>query len=74
VSSVTVVGHRELSHGAALVSKHDIVDVSAEYPNDEPTCCPAYLQQSKVTATGSAIMATAIARLDPETSDFTGTL
>jgi hypothetical protein len=74
VSSTTVVGHRELSHGAALVSEHDIVDISAEYPNDEPNCCPAYLQQSKVTATGSHITVTSIARLDPETSDFSGNL
>jgi hypothetical protein len=44
-----VAVHRELSHGAALVAEGVITDYDAKYPNNEPNCCPAYIQMSTVS-------------------------
>jgi hypothetical protein len=59
-----VAVHRELSHGAAQVSEGGITDYDARYPNNEPNCCPAYVQQSTVSEHGGAWFVTEVARVD----------
>jgi hypothetical protein len=61
---VAIRVHRELSHGAALVTGGRIVDYGAQYPNGEPNCCPAYTQRSIVSASGDAWYVTPDARVD----------
>jgi hypothetical protein len=50
----TVAVHRELSHGSALVADGTITDYDARYPNNEPNCCPAYIQKSTVSEHGGS--------------------
>lgn len=45
----TVLAHRDVAHGEATLDGPTILDSEAEYPNDEPNCCPAYFQQSRVS-------------------------
>jgi hypothetical protein len=49
--SIPRVGaHRgPLSHGAAVVEAGGITEYEAQYPTGEPSCCPAYFQESQVT-------------------------
>jgi hypothetical protein len=55
--------HRELSHGVALVADGIITDYDAKYPNNEPNCCPAYIQRSTVSKHGGTWYVTEAARL-----------
>ncbi len=75
LSGTEVVGHRgDLAHGIVTVNDDSITEVSAQYPNDEPNCCPAYLQRTVITASGARITAQDLARLDPATSPAPGNL
>jgi hypothetical protein len=54
--------HRELAHGAAMVGGGKITDYGAQYPNGEPNCCPAYVQESTVSYQGGAWYVAPVAR------------
>jgi hypothetical protein len=70
-----VIGHRgDLSHGAALVGDHTITELTAQYPNGEPNCCPAYLQRTLISQQGDTITALDTLREDPASSTFHGNL
>jgi hypothetical protein len=56
--------HRQLDHGTALVADGRITDYAAQYPNGEPTCCPAYTEKSVVSASGGAWYVMPVARVD----------
>jgi hypothetical protein len=43
-----VVASRDLAHGQASIANGLITDYAAQYPNNEPNCCPAYVQESTV--------------------------
>jgi hypothetical protein len=50
----TVVAHPdELTHGAAIPGDRKVDEYQAEYPNDEPNCCPAYLRHRVIRWDGT---------------------
>jgi hypothetical protein len=72
-SDPTVLAHREISHGTASLDGNAILDTEAQYPNDEPNCCPAYFQQSRVSYRESdgQFVVTPVAQLqEPSPGDF----
>jgi hypothetical protein len=56
--------HRDLERGAAMVAGGKITDYDAQYPNGEPNCCPAYVQESTVSHQDGAWYVTPVARRD----------
>lgn len=66
-----VIAARDLSHGRATVETGKITDYQAAYPNNEPNCCPAYIQVSSVTYGAGSFRALETARLPPATGPST---
>ena len=66
-----VLAARDLSHGRATVEPGKITDYQAAYPNNEPNCCPAYVQVSTVTYATGSFRAVATTRVPPATGPST---
>jgi hypothetical protein len=66
-STLAVAAHSgQLSHGSALVGSGRVDDYSAQYPNNEPNCCPPYFEHRAIQWNGSAFAATDAGRVDPQ--------
>ena len=68
-----VLAARDLSHGRATVEPGKITDYQAAYPNNEPNCCPAYIQVSTVTYAAGTFRAVPTTRQAPATGPSTST-
>jgi len=65
---LAVVGAaRGLSHGRATVETGKITDYEAKYPNNEPNCCPAFIQVAEVTYSGGEFRRVETHQDDPGT-------
>ena len=66
-----VLAARDLPHGRATVELGKITDYHAAYPNNEPNCCPAYIQVSTITYVTGSFRAVATTRVAPATGPST---
>ena len=72
-SDPTILAHREISHGEATLDGPAILDTEAQYPNDEPNCCPAYFQQNRVSwrdSDGVFVVTPTSRQSEPQRGDF----
>jgi hypothetical protein len=69
----SVLAHRDLSHGQARLDGSVLVAQAAQYPNGEPSCCPAFWQETRISydADRGAFVGTPSGRLPaPESGEF----
>lgn len=63
-----VAASRQLSHGQASLVPPAINDREAKYPNGEPNCCPAFLQNATVSFSNGSFRVVETTRDNPNTA------